>query len=252
LTIKKLLIILIIIPSCQEKGVSELLKSSEEFAVRGNHEEALFLASKAYNIDSEDKNTKFALSKIYDTIGRNYIQKANCNLAKEYAIKSLDFHSDNDGAYNTLTICAMAEKDFTKCVIYVEKHLGIAKKYKNESYSVYHNLGVCNRELKKYNEAVSNYIKALKYTPSSKNMLLDDLFSLGKIFFIKGNSAQSNKYLLQFIHEYDINEDQETLSEYSFQYREAKAMLLRIEMGSIQKYSKGSEPAYNKNILNIR
>lgn len=247
-----LILIPIFLGYCQKDEKVELLKKSEEFAESGNIEKAILLANKAYNIDTEDKNTKIALSKIYDTISRKYIQKVNCNLAKEYAVKSLDFHSNNDGAYNTLTICAMAEKKFSKCVEYAEKHLLIAKQYKNESYSVYHNLGVCNRELKKYNESISNYTKALNYTPSSKNMFMDDLFSLGKIFFIKGNTTQSNKYLVKFINEYDSNEDQETLSEYSFQYREAKAMHLRIEMGKILKYSKDNEPAYNKNILNIR
>lgn len=249
---KIIIIIFIIFSSCQENDKVELLKNSEKFTEQGNFEKALLFANKAYHIDPEDKNTKLALSKIYTTIAVSYLKEADCNLAKINANKALDFMSENDGANNVLVICAIVERDFDKCVTYGNKQLALEKQYKNVAYSVYHNLGICNRELKKYNEAVSNYLKALDYTPSSKNMMLDDLFSLGKILFIKGKPADSTTYLVQFINEYDKNEDQETLSEYSFQYREAKAMLLRIEMGSIQKYSKGSEPAYNKNILNIR
>ncbi|PJZ78546.1 tetratricopeptide repeat protein [Leptospira neocaledonica] len=230
--------------------VDELIRYSDGYAKQGNLEKALILANRAITLEPKNEKAKIQLSKVYATIASNFVDKFDCDSAKKYATKALELFKDNDGAYNDLSLCAMAEKKFNECIKYANEHLRLDSIYGSNSNAPYNNLAVCYREMKEYGLATENFLESLKRDPPER-MGMKNIFSLGKIYFIQGNREGAKKYLEEFIKKYDNVSRWELRREFEIQYKESKKLLEVVNSGAKIGYPKGKEPAFNTDFVGI-
>jgi tetratricopeptide (TPR) repeat protein len=251
---------LIILISCIEEekepweynNIEELLRISDEFGKKGEIEKSLLFAKRAYSIQSENIEIKKQLSRIYATIGGNYIDKLDCREGKRYSLLALDYFEYNDGAYNNLSLCAMAEKNFKDCIEYSLENIRLNKVYHNESPAPFHNIANCYMHIKEYDLSIKNFIEALnRDAPSQKSSYFNNLYSLGRIYFIQGNATNSKKYLDLFKLKYDATTRQELRVEFLVAYQEAGRMLKMIQNREKIGFPKGEEPGVNEDVIGI-
>ncbi|WP_243394112.1 tetratricopeptide repeat protein [Leptospira meyeri] len=228
----------------------ELLRYAIGYAEIDEFEKALVFATRAYDLEPKNEKVLFELSKIYSTLSGKLLRQFDCVNAKKYAKKAIALFKENDSAYNTLSNCAIGEKQFEDCIKYAKEEIRLGILYDNRSGSPYHQLGICNRELRRYNDSILNFQIALdKGSYSSVNFsYLDVRFSFGRIYFIKGKRKESKKYLEDFLASLKTVDDQELTRKFIVAEREAIKMLQILESGKPIGFPVGKEPAFNEDI----
>jgi tetratricopeptide (TPR) repeat protein len=234
------------------KDVEEILNIAEDYGEKGEIEKALLFAKHAYTIEPDNIKVKRQLSKVYATLGDKYLLQLDCDNAKSFSKKAIQLYYNNDGAINILSSCAMLEKDFNSCVNYSKREIQIDILNKNESGTPFHNLANCYMHLEKYDLAVNNFLEVLKRDPPKQNSsYYNNLYSLGRIYFIQGDKKNSENYLILFKSNYEMTDRSDLKKEYSIAYKEVERMLDVIHLGGKIGFPKGKEPAINDDVVSI-
>jgi tetratricopeptide (TPR) repeat protein len=128
----------------------------------------------------------------------------------------------------------------------------LEKLYNNVSGAPYHILGECYIGLRDYDKAINNLLNDLRIDGFNENQAyFNSIFSLGRIYFIKGDSDESVKYLKKFLNEYEGLKPEKLKELLNSANTETVRMLDFIESGKKIGFPRGKEPAFYDDIIEI-
>lgn len=131
------------IDSCIELLISLIAENPENIDIKKS-------LAKAYETKNDFDAAIDIYNNILDLVSANQVEKINFELSDIYAKKAMYLFSqkDNNGCFKAFTV---------------------ALKYNDKNSDIYYNLGAVNREIKNFNEAVSQYKHAIELDPQNFN-----------------------------------------------------------------------------------
>lgn len=158
---------------------------------------------------------------VLNNIGILYSIKGNSSKGQEYFLKCLKFHEmRNDSvaiarSYNNLGLVMMKANLFNKAHFYLQRCIAIAMLIKDSVNLVngYRNIGITYEKQKKYDLAIDENLKALRYI-NEKNILQRASVeqALSSCYLMKNDNVKALEYLLPALKIKEMFGEQEAVS----------------------------------------